>query len=150
VPLVRVKPHTEPVYAPISSVPPFIFTLLEELSALFIPQLSVPALIVVVPVYVFKAFKASVPAPFLVRDILVPEITPEIVRLSASTPIAEVAVEVIAPCQVLFPEIFLKAPSLETPLPLKVKDSVPTVMPPCICKAAPDETVVAPAVVPRA
>ena len=43
-----------------------------------------------------------------------------------------------------------RAPSLETPVPLRVSASAPTVMPPWICSAAPLATEVPPAIVPSA
>ena len=55
-----------------------------------------------------------------------------------------------APLKEFVPLIFLNAPSLAIPLPLSVKASAPTAMPPCICSAAPLLTVVPAAVVPSA
>ena len=50
----------------------------------------------------------------------------------------------------MFPEIFLKAPSVLIPVPFNVNASAPIVIPPDNCNAAPLATVVPPAIVPRA
>ena len=83
----------------------------------------------VAPVMPVPAVSASVPASELIR-------------------LAEPRATV--PCQVLAPLIFRMAPSVEMPVPFKVKASAPMVMPPCSCNAAPEVTEVPPAVVPSA
>ena len=57
---------------------------------------------------------------------------------------------VIAPAKVLLPDIFRREPAELTPALTNVNGSAAVVIPPCISNAAPEETEVAPAVVPSA
>ncbi len=136
------------------------------------PSFRVPALTVVSPVKVPAALIVSVPAPSLVRvpapvvmpvvlivvlplppivrPVSVPVIPPVRVKVSLSELILVVPAKVIAPAQELLPLIFLKAPSLDIPVPLSERVSAPTEIFACSCKAALVATVTPPAVVPVA
>ena len=67
----------------------------------------------------------------------------ESVKRPASELIRVALPNVIVPEKVLLPLIFLKAPSVETPVPFRVK-ALLTLMPPCTCKAAPAATLADP------
>lgn len=63
--------------------------------------------------------------------ILVPETPPVArVRVPLSDSIVVALSNVIAPCHSLLPLMFLKAPVLDIPDPLRERASLPTVMPP--------------------
>jgi hypothetical protein len=86
----------------------------------------------------------------LVPVIALPELTSK-VNVSLSELILVVPDNVIKPAIELLPEIFLKAPPFEIPVPTKVISSpAASAIPPINSKAAPLETEVFPAVVPRA
>src|SRR5205085_1098821 len=59
------------------------------------------------------------------------------VKLLASHPRLAAAPSVITPLQKLSPARLRSAPLAETPVPLNVKDSLLTEIPPCNCSAAP-------------
>ena len=77
---------------------------------------------------------------------------PELVidKVPASIYILALPVKFNLPLKLLLPEIFLKAPSLFIPVPVILIFASATVIPPCICKAALSNTVVAIAVFPSA
>ena len=97
----------------------------------------------VIPVVVIE----TSPAPPIDKFVLVPVIPPVILFVPASAFILAAADKVITPPQTFVPEIKRNAPSLEIPVPDRLKASAPTDAP-CNCKAAPLATVTPPAVVP--
>lgn len=135
--------------------------------ALAFCTLMAPALMVVPPVKVLAAVKVAVPEPSLV-SVPVPVAMMPVILMAPEPPrvkfwsVAEMAVaaesvsvlaslwmraalaSVMRPERVLFPEIFLMAPVLLMPVPFTVTGRA-NVIPPCICKAAPLFTVMAPA-----
>jgi hypothetical protein len=77
------------------------------------------------------------PLPPTVRLVLLPVIVPETVRVPASELRRAAEPRLMAPAQELAPLILRRAPVLEIPVPLSVRASVPTLMPPCNWSAAP-------------
>ena len=139
------------------------------------PSVSVPALIVVEPVQLFAPLRFQVPAPSLVKlplprltapvTLEVPPVTPMVrsvftpviplawvrVQVLFSELMREELAKVIEPAKFLSPPRLRNAPSLDTPVPFRISASAP--MLPLVavsCKDAPAETVVPPAVVPKA
>ena len=121
------------------------------------------SLIVVDPVYVFTPDKLSVPAPDFVNVPVPVAIAPEIVvvpgestvkanapvnpplkvsELDASTCTSEAAAKVIAPDQVLLPDVLRMTPFVDTPVPEIVIGSVTPLSPPDTVTTAPSATVV--------
>ena len=92
------------------------------------------------------------PAPPRVRAKVEPVIP--VPAVSESVPASELIrlaePRVTVPCQVLLPLMLRRAPSVEKPVPFKVRASAPTVIPPCSWSAAPEVTEVPAAVPPRA
>jgi hypothetical protein len=153
----NVAPLDTPTLNPASAPEPF--------------NVNVPAVTLVAPVKVLAPLDVNVPAPSFVKEPLPsantplaitlpapPKLTPKSAELipplnvntSASLLIRVALASVIAPPKLLLPIMLRNAPSLEIPVPFSVNPSEPTAIPPCNCNAAPVETVVAPAVVPRA
>ena len=135
------------------------------------PNFSVPALMVVAPVYVLAPESVHVPVPFLVTDVGV-EITPDIVPEPAPSKVRPyapltaplqvnvpdvVAVIVLAepkvsaPLYVALPPVFVKAPAGKdvNPVPFNVNASAVARVYPFRSRQAPLDTVVLPAVVPN-
>ncbi len=110
----------------------------------------VPSLVKVPLVVPMMPVMAVSPAPPTVRPIAAPVMPPERVRVPASELILLAAPSATAPVQALLPEMLRRAPSAAMPVPLMVRVSPVTVMPFCICRAAPDVTVTPPAPVPSA
>ena len=130
-----------------------------------------PALTVVTPVYVLAALSVSVPIPDLVRvpvvvamtppTVVLPEpvtvrfwavaLMPAVVSVPASdATVAPPAPRVIAPDQVLALARLRMAPVAVIPVPMRLVIGSAIVRPvPSTLIAAPEATVVAPAVVPR-
>jgi len=104
------------------------------------------ALSVRLPEKVLAALRATLPAPVVVR-LLAPEITPSRTRvrrvLAAALPTVVAEPRVIADATVLLPEMLLRAPTEETPVPFSVIVSeAGTVMPPRTPRVAPLVTAV--------
>ena len=155
-----------PVY---SSVPSRVTELLCPsvplvLILLMVAIANVPADTVKPPLKLFVPDKVKIPEPSMVNELAPVAIASEIVVLpmpptvrpypplippveSVKSPASELIrvllPNVIVPLKVLLPLIFLKAPSVEMPVPFNVK-ALLTLMPPCACKAAPAETLAEP------
>ena len=129
---------------------------------------TVPALMVVAPVYVFAPPSASSPVPFLISvpapppsaplRIMVPALVNVVANVAlrmfasrSSVPASALrvaaAVSVMVPLQELLPPRLRSAPPLARPVPLRLNVSPVTAIPPCNCNCAPLATVV-PSVVP--
>src|SRR6266496_1745101 len=168
VPTVSLKPFA----APVPNVPPFKIKLLLLLILSAAPSCSVPVVIVVVPVYVFAPESAHVPEPILVS---VPAPVPIILdtlplpvppRVSPKpdpvmvpgfviliSPLVMILLELPSVINPLYdapvPELFIKAPLFETPVPLIVSASAVESVIPFRSSAAPLLTLVPPPVVPN-
>lgn len=108
-----------------------------------------PSLVKVPDVVPITPLIVVLPAPPTVNA-LAPEVAPDNVNVPASEFIRVALPRVIAPLQLFVPLMFLKAPSVEIPVPFSVNASAPTEIPPWICNAAPPVTDTPPAVVPVA
>ena len=118
-------------------------------------NVPVPSFVKVPEPVAIGSFTVVFPDPPKVIAVLVPVIAfPELtskVNVPLSELILVVPERVINPAIELLPEIFLKAPPLEIPVPTKVISSpAASAIPPINSKAAPLETEVLPAVVPNA
>ena len=116
--------------------PSFVRLPLEMAIGLFTVTLPLP------PIYKLYVPETALP---LGANVNVPE--SELIRLSA--------VNVITPAKLLFPDMFLNAPSFEIPVPLNVSASAPILMGLLLmsalnCSAPLGRTITPPSVVPRA
>lgn len=133
-------------------VVPFANVTLPEPKAALFPTTTVPAKRVNPPLKVLFPERVRLPVPALVRVRAPPlsPIAPDNVIAPAEVPTLELAAKVTAPLKLDAPAPELtKAPALEIPVPLIVTASAPIVRP-LRSKAAPELTVVPPAVVPNA
>ena len=158
----------------ISIAPPLrtdVAPLVSPKAELFWTLITPLAFTVVRPVYVFVPLKVSIPVPLMVTVptpvwiepliVTLPEPpivkvdavvkVPSMVRVPVSELICELAAKVMFPATVLLPLIFLKAPLVAAPVPLKLIVFVDgMVMPPCSCSTPPEPTVSVTEPVPKA
>jgi hypothetical protein len=118
VPLIKVTKPTASEKFAISNVPPDTVTAPFE-SALLIPYLSMPALIVVIPVYKFSPESTNTPSPYFVSAPEALALAPEIVSVLLTTSIMDVVAAVKV--KFLFVEavtpVYCSVPPLSTKLP---------------------------------
>ena len=113
-------------------------------------RMPAPSLVRVPVVVPMTPLMTVLPAPPTVRPRPAPLILPETVSVPASELMRLAVTRATVPVQVLAPEMLRSAPSLEMPVPFKVRVSPVTVMLFCICSAAPAVTDAPPALVPSA